>query len=82
MDLLQQGESMNTLNNPTKEQVKEFCREIEEQLLKAIDRGSNITLGMGQKVKELHSPEYGQAVVDVLCIGAKFKAEFTERGFQ
>lgn len=72
---------MNTLNNPTKEQVKEFCRNMETQLLAAIDRGSEVEIGQAQVTKDVLNADYGMIVVDALYVGGKFKAQFRERGF-
>lgn len=74
---------MNTINNPTREQIIEFCTMMETQLLAALDRGSHISIGVNQQTKDIdNDPEYGKGVVvDCIHIGAKFEAKFRERGF-
>lgn len=74
---------MSTLENPTREQIEQFCDAMRRALLDAHDRGSIIELGHGYKTKKLHRREYGllNVVVDVIYIGANFSAKFTERGF-
>ena len=72
---------MNTVENPSKGQVTEFCKLLETQLLAAIDRGANVEIAHSQVTKDVHSPDYGNTPIDVLYIGAKFKAQFRERGF-
>ncbi len=73
---------MNTLSNPTKEQVKEFCRALEVQLCAAIDRGADLKIGSSQVTKDVYNVNYGpHIVIDAIYIGAKFVAQFRERGF-
>jgi hypothetical protein len=72
---------MGMQSNPTKSDVKEFCNLLERELLAAIDRGAHIEIGYKQKTKDIADhPAYGTTVVDVIYVGAKFKAEFRERG--
>lgn len=72
---------MNTIVNPTKNQVAEFCQAIHNHLMGAIDRGATVEIGIKQITKDVMTLETNQAPVDALYIGAKFKASFRERGF-
>ena len=72
---------MNTVVNPSKEKVIEFCKILEAQLLAAIDRGANVEIATSQMIKDVRRPDYGYTVVDALYVGAKFKAQFREKGF-
>lgn len=68
------------IDNPTKEEVIKFCSLIQTQLLGAIDRGAMVAISVKQDTKEVESPDYGNTIVDMLYVGARFMATFRERG--
>lgn len=70
---------MNTVVNPTKDDVKKFCKIIEENLLAAIDRGATVEVSIRQDTHDVVN-DIGMRT-DVIYIGAKFVAKFRERGF-
>ena len=69
---------LNTIEQPTVEQVESFCDAMKAQLVEAVKRGSQVTLGYKTKWRELFMPEYGRSPVDLIHVGMVFKIEFKE----
>ena len=67
--------------NPTKKQIQEFCKLLETHLLEATERGSSVEIAYAILTKDVVVPEYGDTVIDARYVGAKFFANYTERGF-
>ena len=72
---------MMTLENPTAQQIKDFCRRVEESLLAASARGSRVEISIRTHTKDVKTPDYGESPIDVLHVGESYMAKFRERGF-
>jgi hypothetical protein len=73
---------VNTVTDPTDEQIVQFCKHMEESLLAARRRGSLVEIGFKQETEDAYDRErYGATPVDAWYVGAQFLAKFRERDF-
>lgn len=66
---------MTTLVNPTKEQISEYCKNLEKSLLQAIDQGNEVTIRQKYLLKPVNQPGYDTVPVDYTITGCTFSAK-------